>query len=96
MDSFDQSKWQALPQFFFMGVNDTNDAAQYDHAYSELERQIIYLAMGKTMQPQRWQFCQQMYAKQQANAEFKTSAGFSHGTNLHIHHDSLAFITKNS
>jgi hypothetical protein len=37
-----------------------------------------------------------MYAKQQANAEFKTSAGFSHGTNLHIHHDILAILTKNS
>lgn len=96
MDSFAQSKWQALPQFLFIRANDTNDAAQYDDAYSELERQIIYLAMGKTMQPQRWQFCQQMYAKQQANAEFKTSAGISHGTNLHIHNDILAIITKNS
>jgi len=57
MDSCDQSKWQALPQFFFIRANDTNDAAQYDDAHSELERQISYLAMGKTMQPQRWQFC---------------------------------------
>ncbi|MFM9597871.1 hypothetical protein ACKI1O_52305, partial [Streptomyces scabiei] len=40
--SFDHSTWAALPQFLFMGANDTNDAAEYNDAYSDLERQIIF------------------------------------------------------
>lgn len=93
--AFADAKWQELPQFLFMGANDTNDAAEYDDAYSESERQLIYSAMGRKMQPERWQFCQQLYAKQQANVEFKTYQGIGHGTNLPIHNDILAFIKQN-
>ena len=93
--AFAQSQWQALPQFLFMGANDTNDAAEYDDAYSEDERQVIYSAMGRSMQPERWQFCQDVYAEFQVNVVFKTYQGIGHGTNLAIHQDILAFIQSN-
>lgn len=93
--AFADAKWKALPQFLFMGANDTNDAAEYDDAYSESERQVIYSVMGRKMQPERWQFCQQLYAQLNANVEFKTYQGIGHGTDLQIHNDILAFIEQN-
>ncbi len=93
--SFAHSTWKALPQFLFMGANDTNDAAKYDDAYSESERQVIFSAMGSNMQPERWQLCQEMYLKFNTNVVFKTYQGIGHGTNLQIHHDILAFINNN-
>lgn len=93
--SFDLSKWKAIPQFVFMGAHDTNDAANYDDAYSDAERKIIFSAMGKNMQPERWQFCQGVYSKLNVNVVFKTYADIGHGTNLKIHNDILAFINKN-
>lgn len=93
--SFNHSSWKALPQFLFMGANDTNDAAKYDDAYSDLERQVIFSAMGKNMQPERWLFCQEVYSKQNVNVVFKTYADIGHGTNLKIHNDILAFIKEN-
>ena len=94
-ESFDHAAWKALPQFLFMGAKDTNDAAEYDDAYSDVERQIIFSTMGRKMQPDRWQFCQALYAKQNVNVVFKTYAEIGHGTNLEIHNDILAFIKKN-
>ncbi|MCT6699776.1 hypothetical protein [Rheinheimera sp. 4Y26] len=93
--SFAHSTWKVLPQFLFMGANDTNDAAKYDDAYSESERQVIFSVMGSNMQPERWQLCQQMYLKFNANVVFKTYKGIGHGTNLQIHNDILAFINNN-
>lgn len=94
-ESFAYSKWKEIPQFLFMGADDTNDAANYDDAYSELERQVIFSVMGRNMQPDRWQFCQDVYSKLDANAVFKTYEGVGHGTNLQIHNDILAFIKEN-
>ena len=92
--AFAQTQWRLVPQFIFMGAQDTNDAAEYDDAYSETERQRIYAVLGKQMQPERWLQCQDLYRKFQANVEFRTYPGIGHGTNLPIHQDILAFIRK--
>jgi len=34
---FEKEQWKVLPQFLFMGKNDTNDSAKFDDAYSDKE-----------------------------------------------------------
>jgi hypothetical protein len=92
---FDKSKWAAIPQFLFMGKNDTNDAVKYDDAYSDVERKTIYSALGQNMQPERWAKCQSIYKDNNVNAVFHTYEDMGHGTNLKIHNDILNFIKAN-
>lgn len=92
---FEKEQWKALPQFLFMGENDTNDSAKFDDAYSDAEKATIYSALGKKMQPNRWQNCQYEYVNYGANAVVKTYENIGHGTDLRIHNDILAFISEN-
>jgi hypothetical protein len=92
--AFGKKNWKKLPQFLFMGEKDTNDAAIYHDAYSDNEREIIFSVLGKNMQPQRWQFSQNLYSSFDVNVVFKTYEAIGHGTNLSIHKDILAFINK--
>ncbi|MGJ8679281.1 hypothetical protein [Paraglaciecola sp.] len=92
---FEKSKWVALPQFLFMGKDDTNDAVEYDDAYSETERKTIHSALGQKMQPDRWAKCQSIYNDNNVNVVFRTYENMGHGTNLQIHNEILSFVKAN-
>lgn len=92
---FNKTKWASLPQFLFMGENDTNDAVKYDDAYSDVERKTIYSVLGQNMQPDRWTKCQDIYKANDVNAVFHTYKDIGHGTNLKIHNDILSFVKEN-
>jgi len=93
---FNSAEWASLPQFLFMGENDTNDAVQFDDAYSDEERKTIYSVLGQKMQPERWTKCQSIYKENNANVVFKTYENIGHGTNLKIHNDILSFVIENN
>ncbi|KGJ86773.1 hypothetical protein [Colwellia psychrerythraea] len=92
---FNKAKWASLPQFLFMGENDTNDAVKYDDAYSDVERKAIHLVLGQNMQPDRWTKCQDIYKANDVNVVFHTYKDIGHGTNLKIHNDILSFVKEN-
>ncbi|MGS0696718.1 hypothetical protein [Shewanella sp. 0m-4] len=92
---FSKTKWASLPQFLFMGENDTNDAVKYDDAYSDAERKTIHSVLGKNMQPERWTKCQDIYQANDVNVVFHTYEDIGHGTNLKIHNDILSFVKEN-
>ncbi len=92
---FNRTKWSSLPQFLFMGENDTNDAVKYDDAYSDTERKTIHSALGQNMQPERWAKCQDIYKENKVNVVFHTYENIGHGTNLKIHNDILSFVKEN-
>jgi hypothetical protein len=89
---FPSAQWNRLPQFLFMGADDDNDATQYADAYSDAERTVIYAALGKTMQPDRWVRCQQAYVAAGANTVFRTYEGVAHGTSSLVHRELLEFV----
>lgn len=92
---FNRAEWVSLPQFLFMGENDTNDAVKFDDAYSEEERKTIHSVLGQKMQPERWTKCQDIYKENNVNVVFKTYENIGHGTNLKIHNDILSFVKEN-
>lgn len=92
---FNKTQWASLPQFLFMGENDTNDAVEYDDAYSDLERKVIHSTLGEKMQPDRWAKCQEIYKENNVNVVFNTYENIGHGTNSNIHNEILNFIKEN-
>ncbi len=55
---FQFDAWKQIPQFIYMGQDDTNDAVKFDDAYTQEQREIIYRLLGERMVPDRWQRCQ--------------------------------------
>jgi hypothetical protein len=85
--------FKTLPKMLYMGESDTNDAAAFDDAYSESERNMIYSYMGKDM-TQRWLFIQKTYRDSHIEAEFKTYPDIGHGTDRRINDELVAFFRK--
>lgn len=90
---FDLEAWKRVPQFLYMGADDTNDAVQFDDAYTAEERSLIYRLLGEAMQPDRWEECQRLYREAGAPAAFTTYQGIGHATNGRIHADIAEFFT---
>lgn len=93
-DSIDMRSLSVLPQFFFMGEKDDNDALDYDDAYDSIERNIVHRQIGKRMQPDRWNFCASVYSERLPNVTIRTYDGIGHTITDEIRNDVLQFIKK--
>lgn len=78
------NEWRRVPQLIFMGALDDNDAVQFDDGYDDSEKEIVFQAIGRKMQPDRWERCQSVYRAAGANATFRTYDGIGHGTDGRI------------
>jgi hypothetical protein len=75
---FQKDLFLNLPQFYFMGELDSNDAIPYDDAFDEIEREQIFRLLGRDMQPERWHRCETIYTKKNVNAVVKTYKNTGH------------------
>jgi hypothetical protein len=91
-EPFDAPAWKRLPQFLFMGAQDTNDAVQYDDAYPAEQRALVYDLVGRRMTPDRWAQCARIYADASSDARFKTYDKLGHGTNGIVHAEVADFL----
>lgn len=89
---FNKEIWRALPQYIFMGALDENDTAPFGDAFSDEERDVIYSAVGRKMQPDRWQAAQRIYLEQQASITFVTYGAVGHWTDRRINDDVVNFF----
>ncbi|MBN8699588.1 MAG: hypothetical protein J0L54_08235 [Chitinophagales bacterium] len=93
---FDSASFKKVPQFFFMGAKDENDAVPYKDGYEDNDRKIIYEQLGQVMMPDRWKKCMDIYIKAGMNATFRTYQGVAHKFNRkNILEDILSFIKQN-
>lgn len=91
---FDIYNFKKIPQFLFMGNDDDNDAAKYQDAYDDSEREIIYELLGTKMIPDRWNFCTELYQKHNINATIRLYKNTGHEITDEIQKDVLSFIKK--
>jgi predicted esterase len=89
---FDSVSFGKVPQFLFMGEIDDNDAAPYEDAYDNSEREIIHNFLGKQMLPDRWNYCRDYYQKKNINAKVRTYPKTGHEITDEIQEDILSFI----
>ena len=91
---FDRPAWLAVRQFIYLGADDRNDAVEFDDGYDEDEREAVHRVIGKTMQPDRWEFCQARYLDAGARVEFRTYEGVGHFTNQTIQRELIDFFRR--
>lgn len=89
---FDRSAYLAIPQFAYMGAEETNDAVVYKDAYSDEERTLIFELLGRTMMPDRWEAVQAVYQNEKVPIQFKTYSGIGHGTDGRINKEVAEFF----
>jgi hypothetical protein len=89
---FDAEAYKKVPQFLYMGAQDTNDVALFEDAYSSKEQKKIFTVIGKTMLPDRWEKCRTVYEANGINATFKTYPDIGHGTNAKMHSEISEFF----
>ena len=75
---FNAEAFREIPQFYFMGALDDNDAIPYADAFDPTEREVIYQILGSEMQPLRWENCQRIYKTQGVNAQFRIYEDIGH------------------
>lgn len=91
-DTVKLTAYKRVPQFIYMGAKDNNDAVLFDDAYSKKERKIVYKCIGRTMQPDRWLKCQEIYKNNATNATFRTYPNIGHETNKEVFTDVSNFF----
>lgn len=89
---FNRSVYLAIPQFAYMGADETNDAVVHDDAYSAEERALIFESVGEKMMPDRWEAVQAVYQTEKVSIQFKTYPGIGHGTDGRINKEVAEFF----
>lgn len=89
---FKRSDYLAIPQFGYMGADETNDAVVYPDAYSDEERTLIFELLGRKMMPDRWEAVQAVYQSEKVPIQFKTYSGIGHGTDGRINKEVAEFF----
>lgn len=92
--NFQKEIFLNIPQFYFMGENDNNDAIQYEDGYSKTERSLINKLFGKNMLKERWIFSKNIYINQRANVIIKTYKNTGHEQTLEIKNDVVKFFKE--
>lgn len=87
-------KFRKLPQLWFMGEHDTNDAVLFDDGYSQSERNLVYKVLGQEMMPTRWYNSIEIYKKSGVPAIMKTYKKIGHGTDKKINDEITEFFRK--
>lgn len=90
---FHLQAFASVPQYYYMGKDDDNDALPYDDAYSDLEREIVKEVLDEDMGI-RWESCKNLYESQGIHAEFHTYQGIGHETTGEINADIVSFFSQ--
>ncbi|MFO8023226.1 MAG: GNAT family N-acetyltransferase [Perlabentimonas sp.] len=94
-NKFQIDLFKKVPQFYFMGELDENDAIPYRDAYSPNESETIYSLIGsEEMLPKRWDFCKKTYQDVGVNAKIKTYKKIGHEQPLQVKKDVVNFFRK--
>lgn len=88
---FHVEAFQKIPQFIYMGALDTNDAVQFDDAYSLEERNLVNTHIGATVNP-RFKKCMSIYKKHFNHIQFKQYENVGHWTTSAINMEIITFF----
>lgn len=91
--NYQPKQFASVPQFYYMGENDENDALPHDDAYSDLERELVIGTLGEDMAV-RWENCRKIYESQGVDAEFHTFPGVGHETTAENDAEIVSFFMK--
>lgn len=88
---FDQGTFSSVPQYFYLGDQDTNDSVPNEDSYSAEQRQQVERLFG-TAPVERWEHAKEIYSSIGASAQFVTYPGVGHETTTGIWSDLVDFF----
>ncbi len=90
---FRRAVYDGVPQFAYMGANDTNDAASTGgDAYSSDDSALIRSLFGTRMLPDRWNAVQDAFRMSGASVKFVTYQRIGHSIDERIFRDLTQFF----
>ena len=92
---FDQTAYESVSQYIYMGYLDRNDTYPYDDAWNDTERDLIARLFGEEMMPTRWQRSQALLAEWAPSAQLVTYDGTAHRIRPEMLADIVAFFRAN-
>ncbi|MGF7059694.1 alpha/beta hydrolase family protein [Brassicibacter mesophilus] len=91
---FDLDTYKNVPQFLFLGENDTNDSVPYDDSYDNEDEKLINKLFG--YEPiKRWEYAEKIYKEVEIDAKFKVYKGVGHRPTLKSFKEAKEFFIKN-
>lgn len=91
---FNLGEYIKVPQFIFMGAQDTNDTLPYSDAFGDEERNVITKVLGDDMFG-RWELSKRVYEESGCSALLKTYEGVGHTYSREINADIMEFFRRN-
>lgn len=92
--SFDQSAWQTVDQFVYLGGDDENDTIPYDDAWTgDWIRELALDVYGDHMQLQRMPTCRQLYEDAGFTGWFRTYPNTGH---TFLMDEMLTFLSRHT
>lgn len=88
---FDRARARAVPLFFFLGADDTNDSVPYDDSYDPADRALVLELFGPTPAA-RWPRAEEAVRTQLPLATFHTYPGVGHEIDQAMWADIWAFL----
>jgi hypothetical protein len=88
---FDPARARAVPLYFFLGADDTNDSVPYDDSYDPDDRALVLELFGPTPAA-RWPRAEEIVRAQLPLAVFRTYPGVGHEINQAMWADIWAFL----
>jgi hypothetical protein len=92
---FDRRRAAAVPLFFFLGAEDTNDSVPYDDSYDPEDRAAVAEVLGTTPAA-RWPAAEALYRAVLPQATFRTYPGVGHEITRAMWDDIWAFLAPHA
>lgn len=89
---FQKELFLQTPQFYYMGLLDDKDAVPNEDAFSQNERDLIYLLLGREILPRRWEQCKVIYLNEGVNARIITFEYLGHEHPEFVKQEIVAFF----
>ena len=93
---FDETAYEKVSQYIYMGALDDNDTLPYRDAYDEVDAELVKRLIGAEMMPDRWDMSQAIYMALGIPVQFVTYENTRHEIKNEIIDDIAAFFEANS
>lgn len=90
--TFDATEFAEVPEFFYMGEKDDNDATEWRDCYTKQDAEQIWRLFGRRQTPDRWASTQKILASAAPQITCKTYPTIGHAITQDVEKDVIAFL----
>lgn len=90
---FDLGTYKQVPQYLYIGDEDTNDSVPFDDGYEDRDETLIFRLFGETPVA-RWPIAQEIYETIGANSTFRLYSGVGHRVTPIMERDIRVFFSQ--